>query len=76
VGSCVLQCTVNWCNGRGDLLCISVYSELVDVGICCVSQCTVNWCNRRGELLCRTGDEKVRRRLEIDILLIWNDITV
>jgi len=30
VGSCcVSQCTVNWCNGRGELLCISVYSELV-----------------------------------------------
>ena len=35
-----------------------------------VFECTVNLSSGRGELLCRTGDGKVRRRLEIDIEFI------
>jgi hypothetical protein len=41
-----------------------------------VSECTVNWSIGHGDLLCRTGVGKGRLRLEIDIELTGNDITV
>jgi hypothetical protein len=41
-----------------------------------VSDCPVNWCNGRGELVCRTGVGNGRWWLEVDIELIWSDVTL